>query len=209
MRVLRRKFMRWDSEPKHHQWYFYHCDYPRYKEMRPLLRYAHAPRDFGSLAFNIESREVLKEFAENDISLVQARQEMVETQCCMGDPFVVGREFTRVITFLNRFEAGNTGSILLEDMLFGGLNMLDWDKEPQRLVGVLTPQERRGLASSIALVRSTAPPHTPFSPSAPLLQRVLSGLLDAPPTPDITAVQFLKFLAQAKDEETGLLAFWI
>ncbi len=209
MRKSRKKNRDWDDHPKFHQWYFYHCDYPLYDSFRPMLRQAKYPEDFGSLALNLDSREALRDFEENELDMFQARQAMVEAQCCLGEPFVAGREFVRTLTFLKRREAGITASTLLEDMLFGRLNMQDWSGEPERLMGVLTPDERRALSSSVGFVRKTIrrSPDT-FSPVR-ITQKILSGLLDIPPAPDVTTVQFHRFLMQATNEGTGLIAFWI
>lgn len=205
MGKTRQKIRLWDEHPQHRQWYFYHCDYPRYEYLRPLLRQARQPVDFGSLALNVDSREALEDFVENAMDLFQARQAMVEAQCCLGEPFVAGGEFNKLPAFLKKIPAGETSSILLEDMMFGGLNMRDWNQQPERLTGVLTPQERRGLASGIGIVRNSLPPRR----RAGVLRKIVRGLLDVPPPQEVVVAQFHKFLAQAKDEETGLIAFWV
>ncbi len=207
LRRVQSRFTKWDSQPRFQQWYFYHCDYPRYETMRPQLRQAQEYVDFGSLALNPESREVIADFAENQLSIYEARQAMVETQCCLGEPFVVGKTFVRIPRYLKRFEEGSTASALLEDLLFGGLNMKDWNKEPERLIGVLTPEERRALASSMGIVLNSS--IRPRSRPLPIPDKILNGLFDTPSSNERVVIQFLRFLAQAKSEETGLLAFLI
>ncbi len=135
-------------------WNFYVFDYARYLILRPLLRVADTPDAFVSLLDRPEAdgidyavAEALVQVVEEaTISLEQARNAFVFVACCISEPLPVEATFPRFVAALARRGGAEDAAETLGALVSGGRPFEDWMRDPQGLIGWLTPEETGILA---------------------------------------------------------------
>lgn len=135
-------------------WNFYVFDYARYLALRPLLRAANTPDAFAALLDRPEAEGIdnaggdalVQAVADASLSLEQARNAFVHAVCCVGEPLPIEATFPRFVAALARRGGAEDAAETLGALVSGGRPFEDWMRDPQGLIGWLTPEETGILA---------------------------------------------------------------
>ena len=123
------------------RWNLYRFDYVRFVELRPFLRSASAPSAFAELADSPDTDAIVAAFNEGEIDVVAARQAIVISIGCVGEPLPFPNNFAGVLRRLRKDIRGEEGFEILIDAIVGGRNIETWLAPGGELVGLLTPTE--------------------------------------------------------------------
>src|SRR5437879_4486361 len=122
-------------------WYFYRFDYARYLALRPTLRAAVSPASFECLADDRETETIVEAVENREMSLLEAKQAIVQELCCRGEPIPFQKGFPCFVAALGRNYEVEEGTELLAQILAGGKNLEAWLLPAGGLNGFLTPEE--------------------------------------------------------------------
>lgn len=126
-------------------WQFYRFDYAKYQLLRPLLRAATMPEAFAALAEGPQGDAIAEAVAEGTLTLECARNVLVSTLCCLDDPLPVDASFPRFLAALGRRRGAEDAAEMLGALISGGRPVEVWLRDPQGLIGWLTPEETEAL----------------------------------------------------------------
>lgn len=125
-------------------WYFYRFDYARYLMLERSLQVATTPEALADLLEDVAAESIAEDLAMRAISLSEARQLLIQTACCLGEPLPFDRGFPRFIATLGQGKGAEDVAELLSDLL-GGRNLDSWLAPPASLLGFLTTAETAAL----------------------------------------------------------------
>lgn len=129
-------------------WQFYRFDYSRYLALRPVLRAAELPEEFMALpeelfagSENAVTDAIIQALNFGEIDHEQARNALVQTLCCPGQPLQLDPGLIRAVAALAHARGTEDLGELLQDLLSGRLNLELWLSQDGPLLGFLTPEQ--------------------------------------------------------------------
>jgi hypothetical protein len=130
-------------------WKFYRFDYSRYLEIRPELRSAQDPDAFLALSDNPLTEATVAALHAEEIEPRSARNVVVQTLCCLGEPLPLDPGLLRIVAQLAHTRGTEDLGEQLESLLGGGVNLEAWlvpvSALPNTLLGFLTPEQTEAL----------------------------------------------------------------
>ena len=109
---------------------------------------ARSPEAFAALAEGPEGDAIAEGVAEGTLTLESARNVLVSTLCCLDDPLPVDASFPRFLAALGRRRGAEEAAEMLGALVSGGRPVEVWLRDPQGLLGWLTPEETQALHNS-------------------------------------------------------------
>ena len=199
-------------------WHLYRFDYAKYQTLRPLLRAATMPDAFAALSEGPQGDAIAEAVAEGTLTLECARNVLVSTLCCLDDPLPVDASFPRFLAVLGRRRGAEDAAEMLGALVSGERPVEDWLRDPQGLIGWLTPEETQALYSSYtSLLGANGRNRRSLGsigriPKRPVRRGGLLGalmcfvrnLFDAGPPPDDLVFLLGRQLQEAKVQNQGL-----
>ena len=122
-------------------WNFYRFDYAQFLILRPLLRATTAPEAFAAFGEDTEMETIAEAVAEQSLTPEEARNALLLTLCCDGDPLPIDASFPRFLAALARRKGAEGAAELLGDLVSGGKGVEAWMAADDGITGLLTPDE--------------------------------------------------------------------
>ena len=130
-------------------WHLYRFDYEEYLQLKPLLSVANSSESLDAIAITQNLKAVTDALINEEIDIAEARQAIVLSKCCLGEPIHLDRAFLRYLTKLRRDHNTEESAEIIGEALAGGANLESWLQPPGELLSFLTPHETKRLNQSL------------------------------------------------------------